>query len=81
MPTPLLCAQPLAVALLLDAAHGLAYLHHEVGLVHGDVKSRNLLVFEGHEGLEEAEEEEEGQQAGAEQRRRLHVKWCDFGIR
>ncbi|KAF6263448.1 hypothetical protein COO60DRAFT_411169 [Scenedesmus sp. NREL 46B-D3] len=33
-----------ALKLLLDAARGLAYMH-DVDVVHGDVKSRNLLVF------------------------------------
>lgn len=35
----------MGLKLLLDAAAGLAYLHDEVGVIHGDVKSRNLLVF------------------------------------
>jgi serine/threonine protein kinase len=51
--------------LLLDAARGLAYMH-DVDVVHGDVKSRNLLVF-----WEEEEEEEEaggqGQQGGGQE--------------
>lgn len=36
--------QDVAIKLLLDAARGLAYMH-DVDVVHGDVKSRNLLVF------------------------------------
>jgi serine/threonine protein kinase len=36
--------QDVALKLLLDAARGLAYMH-DVDVVHGDVKSRNLLVF------------------------------------
>lgn len=36
--------QDVSLKLLLDAARGLAYMH-EVDVVHGDVKSRNLLVF------------------------------------
>lgn len=36
--------QDVSLKLLLDAARGLAYMH-DVDVVHGDVKSRNLLVF------------------------------------
>jgi serine/threonine protein kinase len=36
--------QDVTLKLLLDAARGLAYMH-DVDVVHGDVKSRNLLVF------------------------------------
>jgi serine/threonine protein kinase len=39
-----LLLQDVALKLLLDAARGLAYMH-DVDVVHGDVKSRNLLVF------------------------------------
>lgn len=41
---PVACLQDVALKLLLDAARGLAYMH-DVDVVHGDVKSRNLLVF------------------------------------
>jgi tRNA A-37 threonylcarbamoyl transferase component Bud32 len=40
----LCCAvQDVSLKLLLDAARGIACMH-EVDVVHGDVKSRNLLV-------------------------------------
>lgn len=48
--------QDVSLKLLLDAARGLAYMH-DVDVVHGDVKSRNLLVF-----WEEDEEERDQQQ-------------------
>eukprot|EP00775_Hariotina_reticulata_P009811 gene9811-9969_t len=47
-----------ALKLLLDAARGLAYMHH-VDVVHGDVKSRNLLVFwEPEDSDDEGEDEQ-----------------------
>jgi hypothetical protein len=49
--------QDVALKLLLDAARGLAYMHH-VDVVHGDVKSRNLLVFwEPEDSDDEGDEE------------------------
>lgn len=57
--------QDVSLKLLLDAARGLAYMH-EVDVVHGDVKSRNLLVFwEEDDEDQDQQQQQEGEQ-GAE---------------
>jgi len=58
--------QDVSLKLLLDAARGLAYMH-DVDVVHGDVKSRNLLVFweEDDEGQEEQQQDEQQPDAAA----------------
>jgi serine/threonine protein kinase len=82
-----------SLKLLLDAARGLAYMH-EVDVVHGDVKSRNLLVFweEDDEDQDQQQQQQEGGPAAAnEQKQQLvrtssarppvwGLKWCDFGV-
>jgi serine/threonine protein kinase len=56
--------QDVSLKLLLDAARGLAYMH-EVDVVHGDVKSRNLLVFwEDDEEDQDQQQQQEGPQEG-----------------
>jgi serine/threonine protein kinase len=55
--------QDVSLKLMLDAARGLAYMH-EVDVVHGDVKSRNLLVFWEADEEDTSEESTPGQQNG-----------------
>lgn len=84
----------MSLKLLLDAARGLAYMH-EVDVVHGDVKSRNLLVFweaddEDDQNPEDGgpeQQQPDGQQEQQQLARSSSVrppvwglKWCDFGV-
>jgi serine/threonine protein kinase len=52
-----------SLKLLLDAARGLAYMH-DVDVVHGDVKSRNLLVFWEEDDEDQQQQQLEGKEAG-----------------
>jgi hypothetical protein len=63
-PPPL---QDVSLKLLLDAARGLAYMH-DVDVVHGDVKSRNLLVFweEDDEDQQQQQQQQEGEEGGVQ---------------
>eukprot|EP00878_Enallax_costatus_P006033 GHUV01006329.1.p1 GENE.GHUV01006329.1~~GHUV01006329.1.p1 ORF type:complete len:413 (+),score=127.10 GHUV01006329.1:2162-3400(+) len=54
-----------AIKLLLDAARGLAYMH-DVDVVHGDVKSRNLLVFWEEDEQSDSDHEEAESAAAAD---------------